>query len=300
MENFRYGKELVNSFTEVFKKPILLMPFVYIFVLSTIFLFITPTLPNYGPTDIIDMGLVSWVIGLTLIQLLIGLVFNAMALSSFKLYNDHEKITCGNQAFQGCKLYWKLLLLRIYQIIIVLIPLVVLIAIYFSIYSVNVPVANIIGIFLLILYLIYLLVLLFLLMFSNIIIAYDGKGAKDALIESYDYFKKNSAHVFFTIVALIVYFLIFAVFVILLMFLVMLLVQSESIDIWRSIVISLISIPVSAAAVLYLFKAFTNAPNIFIEKKIKKTQTTTAVNIDAKKSIVSRDKKTMKKKAVKK
>ncbi|MGV8169622.1 MAG: hypothetical protein ACP5N3_06225 [Candidatus Nanoarchaeia archaeon] len=273
LKDFRYVKELTRSMGEIFKRPILLLPFVYIFVLNTIFLFITPEMPIYGPEDIIDYGLVAWILGLGLIQLIVSVVFNAMSLASFRMYVAKEEITAGNQAFQGARMYWKLLLLRIYQLMIILVPLVILFAIYLAVTVLSPTLGVIVGIILLILYTVYVIMMILFFMFSNAIIAYDGMSAGDSLIESHKYFKSNSPHVFFTLITLLVYLLLFGLIVILIMIPFSLSPQTTALKIWESIILSIISIPVIAAATLYLFKAYNAdstlmAPGIKTAKKV--------------------------------
>ncbi|MGV8161826.1 MAG: hypothetical protein ACP5N2_00660 [Candidatus Nanoarchaeia archaeon] len=272
MRNFRYGKELLNSLGEVFKKPILLVPFVYLFILNTVFLIMVPKMPVYGPNDPIEFGLIMLILGFGLIQLIIAIVFNAMSLASFRMHLNNEDITCKTQAFQGCKMYWKLFLLRIYQVMIFVIPLVVLFAIYFGVAAINEQVALIIGIILLLVYLIYVVIMLLFFMFSNVIIAYDGKSAGTSLVESHSYFKKNSSHTFFTFFASVIYLLIFVLLVSLISIPFAMNGPAQE-SIWYDIIVALISIPITAGLILYLFKAFNNGGGE--EKTISKQTTKT-------------------------
>jgi hypothetical protein len=258
MGEFKYAKELLRSFTELFRKPILLTPFVGIFVLSTVFLLITPKMPA---SPALEPGTVAWIVGLGLIQLLLALFFSAVGLAGFRMLLGGEEVKCRPRFLAGARMYFRLLLLRIYQVLIILVPLVLIMIVYFPVYYASVQFANILLIVLLVLYVIYLVMMAFFFLFSNVIIAYDGKSAKASLMESYAYFKRDSAHIFFTILSVVVLLLVY--------WLVLALISavfawaggvSAAAVTWREIIIYFISIPLGAAITLFLFKAFRNAP----------------------------------------
>jgi len=270
MKNFEYGKEIIKSFKEIFNKPVLLLPFVYSFLLTVLFLYITPQMPNYAPNEVMNIALITWILGLMLIQAIIGLAFAGMGLAGFRMYTSGEEVTAKKQAEHGLRMYWKLLLLKIYQLMILLIPIVLLLAIYFGVDAINATAGLIVGLILLIGYIVYLFTMLFYFLFSNVLIAYDGKGAGDALKESYYYFKKNSAHTFFTMIGLFVLGLLLLMVIMLVAIPFAISEQTHTIQIWQNIVTSFITIPIMAAGLLYLFKAFLFNPNE--EEKTKTTE----------------------------
>jgi hypothetical protein len=265
MKNFEYGRELIRSFKEIFNRPVLLLPFVYVFLLNVLFLIIAPQAPVQLPNGSIDVALLMWVLGLALIQGIISLAFSGMGLASYRMHTNGEDVTCKKQLDQGLHMYWKLLLLRIYQVMIIAIPLVLLFAIYFGVNSVNTIAGTAVGIVLLVGYMVYLITMMFFFLFSNVVIAYE-KTAGEALKESHEYFKKNSAHTFFTVIGLIVLGL--ALFVVMMLVSIPFSIQAQAtqaqttnLNIWYSIVLSFITMPITAVAVLYLFKAFLFNPN---------------------------------------
>ncbi len=274
MGEFKYARELLKSFCELFKKPKLLTPFIGIFVISTIFMLLAPKIPNYAVGQTPDYGLIAWVGGLLIIQGLITLLFSAVGLAGFKTHTDGEEIQCGPRFISGAKMYFKLLLLRIYQILIYLaIPALILLLLYLVASLVSQSLANIVLIIMLILFVFYFVMMVFFFIFSNVIIAYDRKGAGESLKEAYSYFKNDSAHTFFTIVSvvllLVVYWL--AVMLITLIFTLVGGVSATAI-IWREIIISFISIPLGATMFLFLFKAYKNEATVMPAKAAKTTK----------------------------
>jgi hypothetical protein len=241
----------------VFKKPILLLPFVYIFIISTIFIFLTPAMPETGFQ--LDTGLILTLIGLGILEGLITLVFSAMGLAGIRMHVNGEQVTCKNQTATGLRMYWKLLLQRVLIILIVGLPAVVLYLFYNILSKINGTLGTIAGIIALIAYLVYIIFIGLAYMFSTIIVSYEGKSAVNSLKEAHSFFKQNSAHtvlvflslLLFALLALIVYFVLFTIVIFVIPF--------TYVDVISNIIISLIMIPVAAALILYLFKAYNNA-----------------------------------------
>lgn len=266
MSEFRYGKEILSSIGEVFKKPILMLPFVYIFLISTIFLFIVPDQALYmsDAGQIINVNLALLAFGIGLIQIILALAFKGMGLIGLRDYSENNEVTCKNQISGGLKIFWRVLLLSILQILIFLVPLLVLFLIYLGVYLASPTVAAMLMILFILLFFIYALVALYYIMFSNVIVAYEGKSAKVALKESYAYAKKNAGHTFSVMLSLFITGLILFVLM-LLIYLPFFIAKANSpmldeMVIVQDIIISLISVPLSAAFLLYLFKAYKYAP----------------------------------------
>jgi hypothetical protein len=130
-----------------------------------------------------------------------------------------------------------------------------------------------------------------------VLIAYDGKGAGDALKESYYYFKKNSAHTFFTMIGLFVLGLLLLMVIMLVAIPFAISEQTRTIQIWQNIVTAFITIPIMAAGMLYLFKAFLFNPN---EEETNVAGIKTANKQKSKSSVIADSKLVVEKKNVQK
>ncbi len=256
MKKFSYFNELFRSTAEVFKKPILLMPFIYVFLLSAIFLLFSPTL---DPENIETTVLLT-AIGLVLIQALIALIFEGAALIAYREHLANKELNLVQQIAEGLKVYGKLLLLKLIQALIILVPaaILLLILVFTTLAeggTIGNTTAGLITLFI-ILYGIYALFAGLALLFSTVAASNEKTSAFSALKESYSLLKKNTSHTFLTGLMIFLYAILYIIIATTLTTLTGLALGLTEESIWLEIILSLLTIPLGGIMLLYVFKAF--------------------------------------------
>jgi len=261
MKRFSYFGELMKSTGEFFKNPVLMLPFVYIFVVSTIFLLITPqpTPENLGLTVVLT------ILGFAVLQGLISIIFEGAALTTYRDYLEKKQIDAGTQIQGGFKLYGKVLVLKILQVLIIVIPAIILLLLFalitslmhVNIFDASVSKATTLLVIFVLIYAVYLLLASMALMFSSVAISYKGTGPWTAIKESYKIFQQDTMHSFLTFVLLVLYILVYILIVTAITTVISWLVLgAQETSIAAEVITSLLTLPLGGIILLYIFKAF--------------------------------------------
>lgn len=279
----------MKSTGEFFKNPVLMLPFVYIFVLSTIFLLVTPQ-PN---PENVTLTAIFVLLGLAVVQGLIGIIFEGAAITSYRDYLDKKNLSPGTQIQGGFKLYGKVLLLKLIQLVFVIVPAIILALIFMliassmniSLLDASVTQLSTLMLIFILIYLAYLLIMSIALMFSSAALSYKGTGPWQAIKESYKIFKEDTMHSFLSFVIVLVYAIIYVLIVsAITTILALLILGVEDTSIAAQVITSLLTLPLGGILLLYIFKAFKPEEGM-VQQRIVSKKTT---------------KKTAKKKATKK
>ncbi len=258
MKEFKYVEDVFDSLNEVFRKPVLMLPFFYMFIIGILFSLFTPNLPIPGPGEIPNWNLFTKVVILMAVQSLIALAFYGMGLAGARMHVNGEKVTGKQQASKGIRMYGKLLLQKIYLIMIFLMPAIIIYLIYFFIVrsAMSQVLISLILFVLALVFIVYMIAMILFFIFSNVIIAYDGKKPMDSLRDSYKYFRLDPGHVVLTVFSILLFGIIALIIILLVSVLLVVIINEPSAMFWQNLVTSLIMVPVSASITVYLFRAY--------------------------------------------
>jgi len=295
MKRFSYFGELMKSTGEFFKKPVLMLPFVYIFIVSTIFLLVTPQ-PN---PENLGWTIALTILGFTVLQGLISIIFEGAALTTYRDYLEKKQIDAGTQIQGGFKLYGKVLVLKILQMLIIIIPAIILLLLFalianlmhINIFDASVSNATTLLIIFVLIYAIYLLLSSMALMFSSVAVSYKGTGPWTAIKESYKIFQQDTMHSFLTFVLIVLYVVLYILVVTAITTIISWLVLSANeTSLISEVIVSLLTIPLGGIILLYIFKAFQP------EEKLAEIKTQTLANTTTKKTVKTAKKTSKKRK----
>jgi len=264
-KEFKYVKSTFETLSDVFKQPILLLPFVYSAILAIIYAFVSTNITNKLVSPIPNPGLAISAILVFILYLALQILVGATALSSCRLYIDNKKITSAKQFQGGLELYWKYLGLSLFKTLLIIVPIIILtligIVIIFlaskntGIYSPQAGIPLLILIFLLII-LIFILALIF--VFADVILT-EKKNVFYAMKESYNIFRHHFSHSLKTILSIILFMTIYLGIlfgIIILIFGLDAITNKNQTGVGLpGIIMNIFAIPASATALLYIFKA---------------------------------------------
>lgn len=259
MEDFKYINELFSSLKEVLKKPVLLMPFLYILIVVGLFAFFTPNYARPPPGELPPLKDIISMTVLFLAQFLVIMIFYGMGLVGMRMYADGETVTCKSQASKGIKIYWKVLLQKIYLcMVIIVVPGTVIFLLYRLIQNskLDVEVAGLILLIMFVLFIVHIIAMTLFYIFSSVIIAYEGKGLIISLRESHKYFKEDMGHIVLTFFSILLLSVIALVVILLVSIPLVLFSENQTVMFFQNIVMWIIVLLLFASITLYLFKAY--------------------------------------------
>ncbi len=269
-KNFNYVEEFTGSLGDLFRKPLLVLPYFYIFVISIIYHFFGPStaIDETAGFAVIAEALTAGIIGYLVIRI-IQMFFESGGLASFRMFLEKKRFDASDQLLKGARIYLKYLALNAIKAFIVILPLLIVgfvlyLALQPWIMSGGMDNPNIailvIGLLLSLLYLVFVILYLIGVLFSDVIVAY-GFGPFKALSKSLRFFLDNKKHVFMVILTLIGFYLLlmlslFIIVAIVAFLLLLLGVGEQAIEFFVALIIGLVTMITQPLIILFLFKAY--------------------------------------------
>lgn len=234
---FNYTQALTSSFSELFKKPVLLLPFVFLFIVEYVFALVLTA----NAAQITVGSVIAFVV-----YILVAVFISATALMLFRKTVDGKKTSLTIAMSEGWGIYGKLILLSILLFIVFVVPALILLILY-GVLGESVTAAIILGI----LYFVFAVYAILNFLFAQAAITDGNNSAKASAMKSIAIFGLHKKHVIMTLLTI----LIFNVIAIIIVGLV-----AYALTLWNyavgDLVSSLLMIPISGMNMLFLFKAY--------------------------------------------